>query len=90
MADTEDLAGERRCPVCGAVLTSEAILCVQCGTNLKTGEKLAGIIEEDISERHGEDEASSELNGRSWPSFLYDSLWGLATVIGVTLITQVD
>jgi hypothetical protein len=33
---------ERRCPDCQAVLASEAVLCVNCGLNLRTGQKLEG------------------------------------------------
>src|SRR5262249_36549275 len=33
---------ERRCPSCRAVLAPEAVLCVACGLDLRTGEKLKG------------------------------------------------
>ena len=33
---------ERPCPSCGAALAAQAILCVNCGFNLRTGEKRAG------------------------------------------------
>src|SRR5215208_7702281 len=31
------------CPECGADLPANAVLCVNCGYNLKTGQKIAGV-----------------------------------------------
>src|SRR5262245_33122191 len=33
---------ERRCPDCQALLAPDAVLCVNCGLNLRTGQKLKG------------------------------------------------
>src|SRR5947209_1167831 len=33
---------ERRCPECQAVLAANAVLCVGCGLDLRTGKKLEG------------------------------------------------
>src|SRR5262249_22270085 len=38
-------AGPGRCPSCKAQLQANAVLCVSCGYNLQTGEKLATVRE---------------------------------------------
>ncbi|MBI1830208.1 MAG: hypothetical protein HYR84_02010 [Planctomycetes bacterium] len=37
----------RTCPSCSAALASEAVLCVQCGLDLRTGKKLASAVSQD-------------------------------------------
>jgi hypothetical protein len=34
------VAGEPMCPSCGSAVSPRAIMCVKCGTNLKTGQKM--------------------------------------------------
>ena len=45
--DAPDLTGPGKpCPKCGAKAPADAILCVQCGYNFKTGKKLGGLSPE--------------------------------------------
>jgi hypothetical protein len=36
----------RKCPTCHKVLPGDAVLCIDCGTNLKTGKKIASVREQ--------------------------------------------
>lgn len=43
---TDDAAvGRGSCPSCGAALAAGAVLCVNCGYNLKTGQTLSVVVE---------------------------------------------
>jgi DNA-directed RNA polymerase subunit RPC12/RpoP len=50
-------AAKSTCPDCGAELPENAVLCVNCGFNLKTGKKLAAVVvetedaEEEVAEK---------------------------------------
>ncbi len=45
-----ETGGERvSCPECGATLGAAAVLCVQCGYNLKTGARVGGVAPADSS-----------------------------------------
>jgi phage FluMu protein Com len=37
---------KKTCPYCSAILPGDAIICVNCGTNLLTGQKLETKVEE--------------------------------------------
>ena len=39
-------AGAASCPSCGAEMAEGAVICVQCGLNVKTGEKLETQVED--------------------------------------------
>ena len=52
--------GESKCPSCSAALASGAILCVNCGFNLKTGKKLSAVVVETDGEDEAEEEAAEE------------------------------
>ena len=39
----DEPAAGQTCPSCGATLTPDAVLCVTCGLNLKTGERVPGV-----------------------------------------------
>jgi hypothetical protein len=49
---------EGRCPSCSAALASGAILCVNCGYNVKTGQKLAAVVVETDEEDEAEEDAA--------------------------------
>jgi hypothetical protein len=51
---------ESKCPSCSAALASGAILCVNCGFNLKTGKKLSAVVVETDGEDEAEEEAAEE------------------------------
>jgi len=53
-----------RCPQCGVGVQPNAVLCVQCGYNLQTGEKIQGLTNRSSSER-GHGEASDTLLERA-------------------------
>ncbi|NOZ63488.1 MAG: hypothetical protein GXO71_00810 [Caldiserica bacterium] len=38
------IAGEAHCPYCQKVLPPEATFCISCGTDLKTGKKVGGVV----------------------------------------------
>ena len=42
------------CSKCGAVLAEDAVICVQCGYNLKTGQQLQTTMEDAPPEPEGE------------------------------------
>jgi hypothetical protein len=46
-------ASSDACPSCNAPLASGAVLCVNCGYNLKTGQKLAAVVVETEQETDG-------------------------------------
>jgi hypothetical protein len=52
--------GEMKCPSCSASLASDAILCVDCGYNLKTGQKLAAVVVETDTEEQDEEETEDD------------------------------
>ena len=45
------------CPSCGKSLEAGAVLCIACGYNLKTGQKLSLVVEQDADD--DEEEAES-------------------------------
>jgi len=51
------------CPECGSALAEEAVICVQCGYNLKTGEHMhaASAEPEDADAEEEDDEAPSPV-----------------------------
>ena len=51
---------ENKCPSCSAALASGAILCVNCGFNLKTGKKLSAVVVETDGEDEAEEDAAKE------------------------------
>ena len=51
---------ESKCPSCSAALASGAVLCINCGYNLKTGQKLSAVVVETDGEDDIEDEAAEE------------------------------
>ena len=58
------VASQSKCPDCGADLTADAVLCVNCGFNLKTGKKLAGVVVETEETADTEDQ-EPEASGTS-------------------------
>jgi hypothetical protein len=50
---------EAKCPSCSAPLAPGAVLCVNCGYNLKTGKKLSAVV----VETDGEDDAGEDESG---------------------------
>jgi hypothetical protein len=51
---------DSNCPSCSAPLASGAILCVNCGFNLKTGKKLSAVVFETDAEDEAEEDAADE------------------------------
>lgn len=49
---------EPKCPSCKSPLPASAVLCVNCGYNLKTGKKLAAVVVE--VEEDGDEEEPDE------------------------------
>jgi DNA-directed RNA polymerase subunit RPC12/RpoP len=41
----EPVKAELKCPSCGQSLSPEAVLCINCGYNLKTGQMLSVVVE---------------------------------------------
>lgn len=55
-ADLKPAAAESsgaKCPACAAALAPNAVLCVNCGYNLKTGKTLSVVVERDEDEPEG-------------------------------------
>jgi hypothetical protein len=57
-----DAAVDNKCPSCSAPLASGAILCVNCGYNLKTGKTLSAVVVETDGENQVDDEGGDEEN----------------------------
>jgi hypothetical protein len=57
---TTQADAENKCPSCSASLAADAILCVNCGYNLKTGKKLSAVVVESDGEDESEDETADE------------------------------
>jgi hypothetical protein len=53
------------CPSCSASLATDAVLCINCGFNLKTGKKLAAVVVETDAEEQAEDDAPPEEDKRA-------------------------
>ena len=52
---------ENKCPSCSTPLAAaDAVLCVNCGYNLKTRMKLSAVVVESDGEDESEDEAADE------------------------------
>ena len=49
---------ETKCPSCSASLVSGAVLCVNCGYNLKTGKKLGSVVVEADAEEESDEQAA--------------------------------
>ncbi len=57
----------KQCPHCQAWLIPGAVLCVRCGTDLRTGEKLSTVVAEDEEEEPAE---FGELLAAAWSSLV--------------------
>jgi hypothetical protein len=59
---------QSKCPSCSAPLASGAVLCVNCGYNLKTGQKLAAVVVVEMdAEDDSHDDAAAEEEERAEP-----------------------
>lgn len=61
VAPPAPVASQSTCPGCGAALSPGAVLCVNCGFNLKTGKKLAAVVVE-TEEPADESDAAAEAS----------------------------
>jgi DNA-directed RNA polymerase subunit RPC12/RpoP len=57
--------GESKCPSCSAPLASNAVLCVNCGYNLKTGQKLSAVVVETSEEEDEIEDDAAEAEERA-------------------------
>jgi hypothetical protein len=78
-AGTLALAPERRCPECQAALAPNAVLCVGCGLDLRTGKKLQGPKKEKARRKR----ADRPRGGPVTEADLPDVLAGVNKLIGV-------
>jgi phage FluMu protein Com len=53
-------SGPKACPSCGAAADAEAVICVSCGYNFKTGKQLSTVIEEAPPEEEEEEDHPEE------------------------------
>jgi hypothetical protein len=40
--EAQETSAEKRCIYCGSIIPAEAVLCINCGTDLRTGKKITG------------------------------------------------
>jgi hypothetical protein len=64
----ESKATGRACPGCAKPLPEKAVICVNCGFNLKTGKKLSTVFEAPKSESEPEKPAKPEKPDESGPA----------------------
>src|SRR5262249_25595036 len=94
-ADTLALAPEpeRRCPECQAVLAPNAVLCVTCGFDLRTGKKLDGPKKEKAKRKRAARPRGEPVTEADVPVILEDvkklirvahkELWRVPYVLGL-------
>ncbi len=86
MFGVEESPDEKRCPKCEAALSSEATFCVKCGTNLKTGEKVPAVVEDQSVKTTAEGEVHPEQKRGNWADFMCQWRWPNAYIIGSILL----
>jgi hypothetical protein len=84
---------ERRCPECQAVLAANAVLCVGCGFDLRTGKKLAGPKKEKARRKRAARPKGGAMTEADLPEILADvkkligvarkELWRVPYVLGL-------